>query len=97
VRGGWVYIVASRYRGTMYTGVSADLTRRVWQHKTGRGSRFARTYGVDRLVWAERHDDIADAIVREKRIKDWKRAWKIDLIEAGNPDWLDLYDTLHLA
>ena len=89
--GGWVYMMANRYRGTIYTGVTADLAARVDQHKQGKDSKFAAEYGLTRLVYAEPHDTIEDAIVREKRIKKWNRAWKIELIESMNPDWADLY------
>ncbi len=90
MRGGWVYLMASRYRGTIYTGVTADLSRRTWQHKHGGGSAFARRYGVTRLVHAEPFERIDEAIAREKAIKKWLRGWKIQLIERDNPDWLDL-------
>ena len=95
VAGGWVYIVANRYRGTLYTGVTSDLARRVWQHREGSGSAFAKQYGADRLVYAERHERIEDAIAREKAVKKWRRDWKIDLIEADNPAWDDLFVTLN--
>ena len=88
--GGWVYITASRYRGTLYTGVTANIAERIGQHKAGSGSKFAAKYGVDRLVLAEPYPTIEDAIAREKAIKKWRRAWKIELIEAGNPEWMDL-------
>jgi putative endonuclease len=89
-RGGWVYIMADRYRGAM----TADLAARIYQHRNGSGSDFCRRYGLKRLVWAERGDRIEDCIVHEKRVKRWRRAWKFALIERGNPDWLDLYDML---
>jgi putative endonuclease len=96
-KGGWVYIMADRYRGGMYTGVTANLPRRVYEHKSGIGSDHVRESGKTMLVYAERHEDIADAIAREKLIKKWRRAWKFDLIEKDNPDWKDLwlewYDT----
>jgi putative endonuclease len=93
-KGGWVYIMADRYRGTMYVGVAADLAARVDQHRTGEGSEFCRRYGLGRLVWAEHAPAIVDAIAHEKRIKRWRRAWKFALIERGNPDWVDLFDRL---
>jgi putative endonuclease len=93
-RGGWVYIMADRYRGAMYVGVTAHLAARVVQHRCGEGSRFCRRYRLTRLVWAERGDTIEDCIAHEKRIKRWRREWKFALIEEGNPDWLDLFDTL---
>lgn len=74
----------------LYTGVAADLAARVTQHKNGEGSKFCRRYGLDMLVLAEHHADIRDAIAREKAIKAWKRDWKIELIEASNPEWRDL-------
>ncbi len=89
-RGGYVYILASRRRGTLYIGVTSSIARRVWQHRQGEGSRFAARYGVHRLVWAERFDDIRDAIAQEKCLKKWRRAWKLDLIEISNPNWNDL-------
>ena len=94
MRGGWVYLLANRYRGTIYAGVTADLARRTWQHREGGGSRFAARYGCTRLVHAEEYPTIDEAIAREKAIKKWRRAWKIDLIEKHNPEWDDLYDYL---
>jgi putative endonuclease len=93
-KGGWVYIMADRYRGTMYVGVTAQLVARVYQHRTGAGSNFCHRYGLTRLVWAERGDAIEDCIAHEKRIKRWQREWKFALIEKGNPDWSDLSDHL---
>lgn len=84
--GGWLYIMADRYRGTMYVGVTAHLAARVHQHRTGSGSDFCRRYGLHRLVWAERSDDIEACIQHEKRLKRWRRAWKFALIERANPD-----------
>jgi putative endonuclease len=89
--GGWVYILANRKNGTLYTGVTADIAARMVQHREGTGSRHAAQYGVTRLVYAEPHDDITTAIAREKAIKKWRRAWKIELIERENPDWRDLF------
>ena len=93
-RGGWVYIMADRHRGTMYVGVTSNLPVRTGQHLNGEGSAFCRRYGLDRLVWAEFTESIADAIVHEKRVKRWRREWKFALVERGNPDWRDLFDTL---
>ena len=93
--GGWVYIMADRYRGTMYVGVTADLAKRVFQHRQGTGSDFCVRYGLCNLVWAERGESIEACIAHEKRVKRWHREWKFDLIERANPDWLDLYDTLN--
>ena len=88
--GGWVYIMTNKRDGTLYVGVTADLTRRVWQHGEGTGSRFALKYNLARLVHVERHDDIISAIQREKNIKGWPRSWKVALIERENPEWNDL-------
>jgi putative endonuclease len=93
-RGGWVYIMANRYRGTMYVGVTANLAQRVFQHRKETGSAFCARYGVHRLVWAEQCDTIENCIAHEKRLKRWHRDWKFSLIERGNPDWRDLYDHL---
>ena len=87
---GFVYILASKRNGTVYTGVAADLHGRVEAHRAGRGSKFVAKYNVHRLVWFEEHRLYADAIQRETSIKRWKRAWKIALIEKANPDWDDL-------
>jgi putative endonuclease len=92
--GGFVYILASRKHGTLYTGVTSDLPARIYHHREGLVPGFTRDYGVKRLVWLESHDDIEAAIVREKRIKGWKRDWKISLIEEANPAWDDLAVTL---
>ena len=92
--GGWVYIMSNRPNGTLYTGVTADLARRVHDHKDGAGSRVVARYGLFRLVWFERHEAIVAAIQREKRIKDWPRAWKVRLIHQDNPLWEDLYPGL---
>ncbi len=90
----WAYILASKRNGTLYTGVTADLIGRVWQHRQDVFPGFARTYGCKRLVWFETHDDISEAIRKEKQLKRWRRAWKLELIEGGNPDWRDLWDEL---
>lgn len=92
----YVYILASKSYGTLYTGVTTDLMRRVCEHKSKVIPGFTKRYGVDRLVWFEAHDDWEAAISREKRIKEWKRNWKIELIERDNPHWLDLYRDLFL-
>ncbi len=91
MRGGWTYIMADRYRGGMYVGVTADLARRIYQHKIGEGSAHVAETGKTMLVYAERHEDIEDAIVREKRLKRWPREWKFALIEKDNPAWRDLW------
>jgi putative endonuclease len=94
MRSGWVYMMADRYRGTIYTGVTSDMARRASQHRDGKGSKFVEKYDLLRLVYAEPHERIDDAIAREKAIKKWRRQWKIELIESTNPDWLDLFETL---
>jgi putative endonuclease len=88
--GGWVYILTNKPRGVLYTGVTAEIDRRIWEHRTGLGSRFCRRYGLDRLVLVEEYPTIEEAIAREKQLKNWRRQWKIELIEAANPDWQDL-------
>ena len=93
-KGGWVYIMADRYRGTIYVGVTSDLAARIFQHREGDGSDFCKRYNLDRLVWAERGDSIEDCIAHEKRIKRWQREWKFALIERANPDWSDLFEHL---
>jgi putative endonuclease len=89
-----VYILASQRNGTLYVGVTSDLARRIWQHRSNSVDGFVRKYDVYRLVFAEFHETMADAILREKRIKKWQRAWKLELIERLNPQWRDLYDEL---
>ena len=89
-----VYLLASRRHGTLYIGVTADLVRRVHEHRTGAVSGFTRRYRVHALVWFEMHATMETAIGREKALKEWKREWKIRLIENGNPYWLDLYGGL---
>jgi putative endonuclease len=91
----YVYILASRRNGTLYVGVTNSLSRRVYEHKCGNVPGFTAKYGVKLLVWYEAYDFIHDAIDREKRIKRWRRAWKLELIEQLNPDWADLYQTLN--
>ena len=93
--GGWVYVMADRYRGTLYIGVTSNIAARVWAHREGRGSRFCARYGLVRLVYAEQAPTIEEAIAREKAIKKWNRAWKIELIETANPDWNDLFETVN--
>ena len=94
MRGGWTYIMANHVRGVLYIGVTADLAARVAKHREGEGSAFCRKYRLRRLVLAERHDTIEDAIRREKLLKTWKRAWKIELIEQANPAWRDLWEDI---
>ena len=88
---GYVYILASARNGTLYVGVTSDLVGRVRQHKEGLIEGFSKRYGVHRLVYVEEHARITDAIAREKHLKKWRRAWKLDLIESVNPGWVDLY------
>jgi len=92
--GGWVYILASKRNGTLYTGVTNDLLGRAQQHRDGVGSTFTRKYGVRLLVWYEGHDRIESAIQRETSIKRWQRKWKLELIEKDNPEWEDLFEKL---
>jgi len=87
----YVYILASAPYGTLYTGVTSDLIKRVWEHKSDFVEGFTRTHGVHRLVWYEIHDDVYAAITREKQIKKWNRDWKVNLIQRMNPNWDDLY------
>jgi putative endonuclease len=94
-RGGWVDIMADRYRSTLYIGVTGDLAARTWAHREGRGSRFCARYGLTRLVHAEQVPTIYEAIAREKAMKKWNRAWKIELIEQANPDWDDLFEMIN--
>jgi putative endonuclease len=88
---GFVYIMASKRNGTLYTGVTNDLAHRVWEHREGLLPGFTKRYGCRLLVWYEEHFDIRDAIQREKNIKQYYRKWKLNLIEELNPDWADLY------
>ncbi len=92
--GSWVYIMTNRPNGTLYVGVTTDISRRVWEHREGIIEGFTKTYGLKRLVSFEEHDGIQAAIQREKNIKHWKRAWKARLILEGNPGWADLFDRL---
>ncbi|MCR4282565.1 MAG: GIY-YIG nuclease family protein [Bauldia sp.] len=89
-----VYIMASRRYGTLYVGVTSNLSQRAWQHREGLMGGFTRRYGVKLLVYFEFHETMEAAIRREKQIKEWHRAWKIELIESMNPDWRDLYEEL---
>ena len=88
----YVYILASKQNGTLYVGVTNDLIRRVYEHKSGLVDGFTKQYGVHQLVYYESTDDIQIAILREKQLKGWNRQWKIDLIESENPEWNDLYN-----
>jgi putative endonuclease len=89
-----IYLLASQRNGTLYAGVTSNLTARVHQHRQGLVRGFTRKYGIKLLVWFEQHPTMESAITREKRIKKWNRAWKLELIEAANPDWRDLAEDL---
>ena len=89
-----VYFLASKRNGTLYVGVTSDLVKRIWEHKNNMLAGFSKRYNVHQLVWHELHDNMESAILREKRLKDWKRAWKLRLIESINPDWHDLYNSI---
>ena len=90
-----VYILANKRNGTLYIGVTNNLSLRVFQHKSTKGSEFTAKYGVRTLVWYEYYSDVNEAIAREKQLKKWRRRWKLDLIEAFNPNWADLYERLN--
>jgi len=92
-----VYLLASKRNGTLYVGVTSNLLARVHQHRIGAVRGFTREYGVKLLVWFEQHETMDLAIIREKRIKKWNRAWKLELIEAANPDWRDLAEDFDFA
>lgn len=92
--GGWVYIMTNRPNGTLYVGVTSDIARRAWEHRQGLVEGFTKKSGLKRLVYAEAVDDIGVAFQREKTIKHWPCAWRVNLILSQNPDWDDLYDTL---
>ena len=90
-----VYILASERNGTLYIGVTSDLTTRIWQHRDDVVKGFTSRYAVHRLVWFEFHEGMAEAIAREKRLKNWNRAWKLRLIERSNRDWKDLWEAVN--
>lgn len=87
-------MLASRRNGTLYIGVTSDLIKRIWEHKNNVVEGFTRTYEVHLLVWYELHESMESAIRRERALKEWKRGWKLRLIESSNPEWNDLYPTL---
>lgn len=91
----YVYLLASGYNGTFYVGMTSNLSKRVWEHKTGAAEGFTKKYSIHRLVYFESHRDVHEAIRREKAIKRWGRAMKISAIERMNPDWQDLYADLN--
>jgi putative endonuclease len=86
----FVYMVSSRRNGTVYIGMTDNLARRIWEHQTGAVAGFTKKYGVKTLVWYELHESRETAFQRERQLKKWNRAWKLKLIESGNPDWRDL-------
>ena len=86
--------MASKRNGTLYMGVASDLVKRIWEHKNNMVEGFTKRYGVHQLVWYEVHEGMESAIEREKRLKEWKRKWKLELIESTNPSWQDLYHTI---
>jgi putative endonuclease len=94
VTGGWVYVMTNRVNGTLYVGVTSELARRAWEHREGVVEGFTKQFGLKRLVYAERHEDIRAAIQREHNIKHWPRKWKLQQISSMNPNWDDLYDRL---
>jgi len=94
MRGGWIYIMTNRPNGTLYTGVTSDISRRVYEQREGLIKGFTKRYGLNRLGYTERYEDIRQAIQRESNMKHWSRAWKVRLILDANPDWRDLYDDL---
>jgi putative endonuclease len=94
MRGGWVHIMTNHANGVLYVGVTSDLSRRAYEHREGLIKGFTKRYGLKRLVYFERYDDIRDAIQRESNLKHWRRAWKVRLILDSNPGWRDLYEDL---
>ena len=90
----YVYILANKRNGTLYTGVTSELIQRVWQHKNDMAEGFTKKYKVKTLVYYEVHESAESALTREKRIKRWRRAWKLRLIEDSNPEWKDLYEQI---
>ena len=90
----YVYNVASKRNGTLYIGMTDDLLKRAWQHRQSIVAGFTRDYGVKKLVWYEAHETRESALIRERRMKKWNRAWKLELIEKGNPDWHNLSEGL---
>ncbi len=88
---GYVYFTANKFRGVIYVGVTSDLLKRAWQHKDDNAGGFTAKYNVSSLVYYEVYESIEEAIKREKQLKNWKRDWKIELIEKQNPEWVDLY------
>ena len=96
IKYGYIYILTNKKNGTLYTGVTTSLVHRIYQHKHELVKGFTKTYGLKKLVYFEQYDSYAQAIKREKRLKEWQRQWKIDLIEKDNPDWRDLYEDINV-
>ncbi|MBI4699000.1 MAG: GIY-YIG nuclease family protein [Nitrospirae bacterium] len=90
----YVYMLSSKRNGTLYTGVTSDIIKRVYEHKNGLIEGFTLKYNIHNLVWYEMHESVESAIQREKQIKKWKREWKLNLIEKENPDWMDMYENI---
>ena len=91
----YVYILASKRNGTLYIGMTDDLVKRVWQHRNEVIPGFTQTYGVKSLVWYEPHESRESAFARERQMKKWNRAWKLEMIERANPNWRDLWDDVN--
>ncbi len=94
MRNFYVYILSSKRKGALYTGITSDLVKRVYEHKNNPVNGFTKKYNVHSLVWYEIHESVESAMIREKRIKKWKRPWKLELIEQNNPGWTDLYESI---
>lgn len=90
----YVYILSSKQNGTLYTGVTSDLVKRIYEHKNNLADGFTKKYNIHQLVWYEIHETAETAITREKQIKKWQRKWKLELIERNNPQWKDLYEDI---
>ncbi|HEX6072464.1 MAG TPA: GIY-YIG nuclease family protein [Sphingomicrobium sp.] len=95
MKGGWVYIMTNKPFGTLHIGVTSDIAARIWQHRNGTGSDFCKRYRLTRLVYAEEHPTIMEAISREKAMKAWNRNWKLRQIIDANPEWSDLFETIN--
>jgi putative endonuclease len=94
IEAAYVYIMTNKPYGTLYTGVTSDLVKRVWQHREGLADGFTKEHGLKTLVWYERHESMLEAIARDKRIKRSHRDWKVNLIQAMNPSWDDLFESI---
>ncbi len=95
-KAGFVYLMANKRNGTLYLGVTSNLVQRAYQHRNCVFEGFSKKYGCNRLVWFDAYDDLQEARACELRMKKWKRAWKVELIEGANPNWDDLFDTIAL-